>query len=198
MKKVITLFIALLIGVAAHAQLNTWYVGGIAGFGASSSDAALNPKTNTWAFGPEVGVFLNQNWSVGLVLRVDGSSTKNDDGDVSSTSMFMPNVYARRWWNAGEKLNLFVGLDASFGSGSTTNYVPTETTTDMSSFNTNLNLGVAYALAQRWTLVLKLATLSYNSETVGDVTTTDFGLLVDGNVTTAQFIFVGVYWTFLP
>ncbi len=198
MKKLIILFIGLFLGIAASAQLNTWYVGGIVGFGTSSSDAALNPSTTTWAFGPEVGAFIGDSWSVGLVLGLDGSSTKNDDGDVSKSSMFMPNIYGRNWWNVGEHLNLFTGLDVAFGSGSTTTYIPAESTTEMSKFSTNLNLGIAYALAERWTLLLKVAALDFTSQKVGDITTTNFGFKADGNVTNGQFIFVGVYWTFLP
>ena len=182
-------------------QGGSWYVGGIAGFSTESSDNNNNPVTNMWYFGPEVGTFFNERWSAGLVLGLDGMSQKNDLGDLEKRSAFVPNLYGRRWWSAGERLGIFAGLDASFGMGSTTVYDQdnngAETKKDMSSLNFNLNAGVAYALAQRWTLLLKFAALGFQSETVGDVKTNTFGLVADGNVTSNQFIFVGLYWNFI-
>ena len=201
MKKAVIVFTLSLISMGAFAQGGSWYVGGIVGYNTQSSDQAKNPTTNMWYFGPEIGTFFNANWSAGLVLGLDGMSQKNDDGDIMKRSSFVPNLYGRRWWNVGEKLNLFAGLDASFGSGSTTMYDQNnngeETKEDFSSFSSNINAGVAYALAQRWTLLLKFAALGYSSETTGDITTTQFGLVADGNITSNQFIFVGLYWTFL-
>lgn len=184
-------------------QGGSWYVGGIAGFSQSSSDENLNPKTTTWEFGPEVGTFFNEKWSAGIVLGLSGSSSKNDDGDLFESSMFMPNIYGRRWWSAGDKLGIFAGLDVNFGSGSTTTFGEEEVKTEMTAFGSNLNVGVAYALAQRWTLLMKFAALGYGSETekgqdgAPDVTDTNFGLVADGNITTDQFIFVGLYWNFI-
>jgi hypothetical protein len=73
-----------------------------------------------------------------------------------------------------------------------------EITVDNSSFDVNLNAGVAYAMAQRWTLLFKFAGLGYTSSKQGDLTTNDFGFVADGNITNGQFIFIGLYWTFKP
>ena len=195
MKKAFIISGLLLFSLASFAQ-KSWYVGGIAGYNQSKSDATDNPTMINWSFGPEIGVFFNENWSAGLVLGASGQSTKDDEGDISKKSNFAPNFYGRRWWSAGERLGIFAGLDVSFGSGSTTNYLPTENTVDNSTFGMNVNAGVAYALAQRWTLLMKFAALGYSSEKSGDETTTNFGLVGDGNITSDQFIFVGLYWTF--
>lgn len=182
----------------AWSQGGSWYVGGIAGFNQQSDDGTLNPSITNWYFGPEVGTFFNEKWSAGIVVGLNGSNSKNDDGDISKSSTFMPNIYGRRWWSVGEKLSLFAGLDVNFGSGSTTTYEPEEMKVETTSFGTNLNGGVAYALAQRWTLLMKFSALGYTSEKTGDITTSNFGLIADGNITSNQFIFVGLYWTFIP
>src|SRR5690606_29364646 len=132
----------------------------------------------------EVGVGIGENWSVGLVLGINGSKVKNDDGDISSTFMFMPDIYGRRWWTMGDRLKLFAGLDVTFGSGNTTLYdfpLPgSDTKTDMSAFGVNLNSGIAYSMAERWTLLFKLAGVGYDSSTTGDNTDNTFWLLGDG------------------
>ena len=114
--------------------------------------------------------------------------------------MINPDVYVRRWFNIGEHLNLFVGLDVAVGSGTTTIYGGGPNGDDeeqkSSSFNANLNTGIAYSLSERWALLFKLATLGYTSSTVEGNTSTQFGFLADGNITTGQFIFIGVYYTF--
>lgn len=185
------------------AQGGSWYVGGIAGFSTQNSNDNNNESMNSWYFGPEVGTFINEKWSAGLVVGMNGTSRKNDNGDIMSSSTIAPNVYGRRWWSAGEKLSIFTGLDVSVGSGSQSNFDQNqvETKTKTSTFNTNLNAGIAYALADRWTLLLKFAALGFDSHTQKmdgqeDINTTTFGLVADGNITSNQFIFVGVYWTF--
>lgn len=203
MKKLFTLCAVVLFAFGAKAQLNNWYVGGIIGFSSTSSDYNDNWKSTSWAFGPEVGVGIGENWSVGLVLGMSGSNTKDDLGDISSQFMLMPDIYGRRWWTLADRLKLFTGLDVTFGTGSMTNYVTsqqgvTEVTTDVSSFGVNLNSGIAYSLADRWTLLFKLAGVGFDSSTSGDNTDNTFWLLGDGNVTNGNFLFVGIYWTFLP
>lgn len=190
--------VACLVASAAFAQGGSWYVGGVASFNSSSSDADGAPKTTSWSFSPEVGTFFNEKWSAGLALGLSGSNSKNDDGDIYEKSEFGPALYGRRWWKAGDKLSLFTGLDVSFGTGTSTTFEPTEVEVETSSFGLNLNAGAAYALADRWTLLFKFAGLGYTSEKEGDVTRNSFGLLADGNVTGDQFIFVGLYYTFIP
>jgi hypothetical protein len=201
MKKLLFIF-ALTIGyMGAFAQGGSWYVGGLVGFDSKSEDFGKNKSETSWYFSPEVGTFLNDQWSVGLALSLNGSSESNDDGDIMSSSMFAPDLYGRRWWSVGDYLSLFVGLDVAFGSGSTTTYRTgpnnEDETFDKSMFATNVNGGVAFAMAQRWTLLLKFAALGYESTTVDDNSSSRFGLIADGNVTSNQFIFVGLYYTFL-
>lgn len=202
MKKLITLCVVVLFAFGAKAQLNNWYVGGIIGFSSNSEDYGNNTKTTSWAFGPEVGVGIGENWSVGLVLGLNGMNVSDDNGDVSSTFMFVPDIYGRRWWTLADRLKLFAGLDLTFGSGNSTQYnvgqQGVDVVTDVSSFGVNLNSGIAYSLADRWTLLFKLAGVGFDSSTRADNTDTTFWLLGDGNVTNGNFLFVGIYWTFLP
>ena len=146
------LFIALLCITTSGliAQGKSWYVGGIAGYSTENTNDNKNQVMNSWYFGPEVGLFFNDQWSAGLVVGMDGSSTKNDDGDIMSMTTIAPNLYGRRWWSAGEKLGIFTGLDVSFGSGSQSNFDQNqmETKSEMTNFNTNLNAGIAYALCR--------------------------------------------------
>lgn len=205
MKKLITLCVVVLFALGAKAQLNNWYVGGIAGFSNTSEDDNVNTKTTSWAFGPEVGVGIGENWSVGLVLGMNGRSVKDDVGDQSSSFMLMPDIYGRRWWTVADRLKLFAGLDVMFGTGSMTNYsypqgVQTEVVTDMSQFGANLNGGIAYSMADRWALLLKLAGVGFNSVDDGGPAENQFWFLADGNVVQPsfqQFLFIGVYYTFL-
>ena len=202
MKKICVIALVALTPAIGLAQGGSWYVGGIAGFNTSSTNTADHPKSSSWSFGPEVGTFFNAKWSAGIALGLSGDKTKNDHGDISSTSLFQPDLYVRHWCPVGDRFNLFAGLDLSFGSGKTTEYgdhelgIP-DTESKTSTFGANLNLGVTYALADRWTLLMKVATLGYSSSKTGDVTTTSFGLLADGNVLDGQFVYMGLYWTFL-
>jgi opacity protein-like surface antigen len=196
MNRVFLVLVLSICTASVFAQGGSWYVGGEVGYNSTSSDATGDPSTTNWTLGPEVGTFFNEKWSAGLVLKFQGSSSKNDDGDISKSNSFSPDLYGRRWWKAGDRLNLFTGLDVAFGSGSTTTYGVEDVTVDNSNFGVNLNGGAAYAMADRWTLLLKLAGLGYSSNKVGDVTTTEFGLVADGNITSNQFVFIGVYYTF--
>ena len=143
MKKLFTLCVVVLFAFGAKAQLSNWYVGGIVGFNNTSSNDDVNTKSLSWAFGPEFGASIGENWSAGLVLGLSGSNVKDDDGDVSSAFMLMPDIYVRRWWGIAERLNLFVGVDMIFGTGTTTMYnvgqPPEDQETEMSSFGANLN-----------------------------------------------------------
>lgn len=211
MKKLITLCVVVLFAFGAKAQLNNWYVGGMVGFrqfndemGTGNPNNPINTEsTAAWWLAPEVGVGIGERFSVGLVLGLSGENVSDDNGDVSSTFTFMPDIYGRRWFPVGEKLNLFVGVDVPFGFGSQTDYNDPDdpnddTESDVSSFGVNLNSGLGYSLAERWTLLFKFALAGYEQETRGDLTDSSVGLLADGNVTNNPFIFVGLYWTFLP
>lgn len=198
MKKLLLIMVIAVMTASAYGQGGSWYVGGVASYNSSKTDTDLNPTTNSWSFGPEVGTFFNADWSAGIALGLSGSSSKDDDEDIQESSQFAPTLYGRRWWKAGDKLGIFAGLDLSFGSGKTTYHIPEDEEFETSSFGVNVNAGVAYALADRWTLLFKFAGLGYRSEKEGDVTTNSFGLLADGNITANQFIFVGLYYTFIP
>jgi hypothetical protein len=172
-----------LLATSAFGQGGSWYIGGTGSYSSSSSDADLNPTMSSWTFNPEVGTFFNAKWSAGLTLGLGGSTTSNDDGDLSESSQFLPSVYGRRWWSAGDKLGLFAGLDVAFGSGSSSTFTPEEVEVETSSFGVNLNAGVAYAFADRWTFLMKFATLGYRTEEVGEETTNSFGLMADSYAT---------------
>ena len=200
MKKTLFTLTTVLLALLAQSQ-NSWYVGGLVGFASQNQNYGTNVHTSAWSVSPEIGTAFNANWSAGFVLGLSGSSTSDDNGDINKTMMFVPDIYGRRWFNLGERLRLFAGLDVSFGSGTTTMYNAGQNGEDLesktSSFNTNLNTGIAYSLADRWTLLFKLATLGFTTTTVDDNTTSEFGLLADGNITAAGFLFIGVYYSFI-
>ena len=65
MKKVFLTLALMLTTMVASAQ---WYVGGGIGF---SKSEALEEETTNFAFAPEIGYTINDNWTVGAALEVD-------------------------------------------------------------------------------------------------------------------------------
>lgn len=190
MKKIYLVALVTLIPTIGFAQGGSWYVGGIAGYNASSTN---DVKSSSWSFGPEVGTFLNAKWSAGLALGFGGEQSKNDLNNYSSVR-FQPDLYVRHWCPVADRLNLFVGLDLTFGTGKS-KIMGTESKSTL--YGANLNAGLTYALADRWTLLMKFAGLGYTSTKIGGTTTSNFNLLADGNVLDGQFMFIGLYWTFI-
>jgi hypothetical protein len=213
MKKVILLFVFALANIMAYAQTGSWYLGGVAGVSSNASEnASGNTTTSTdWAFGPEVGTFLKDDIQLGVFLGLSGGKTKDDAGDISKYSIFSPTLYGRKFFKITDNFSTFAGLYLNIGSGSSTNYTGTPTTTDLSGFGIRLGVGVAYALSPRFTAVGQYGLLGYQStnekvngtDDGGDtsfgfgVNTVGYGTLVQGNGSGAVFN-IGIYYTIKP
>jgi hypothetical protein len=208
MKKSILLFVFALANIMVYAQTGSWYLGGVAGLSSNGSEnASGNTTTSTdWAFAPEVGTFLKDDIQLGVFLGLSGGKTKDDVGDISKYSIFSPTIYSRKFFKITDNFSTFAGLYLNIGTGSSTSYSGTPTTTDLSGFGIRLGVGVAYALSPRFTAVGQYGLLGYQStnekvngtDSGGDnsfgfgVNTVGYGTLVQGNGSGAVFN-IGIY-----
>jgi hypothetical protein len=216
MKRTIIIFSIVLIGFAGIAQEGSWYIGGLAGYGSSTSKDANDNKSvdSDWAFGPEVGTFLTDRLQLGIVAGLMGSSGKIGDNKDYSYSSFSPTVYVRHFYNITDNFSAFGGLYLGYISG-TMKYYSYETGSEevdeysQSGFSGRVGIGVALALSPRFTAVGQYGLLGFSSVTnkAGDTETTtdtsfDFGVntvggsyFSQGNGSGAVFN-IGIYYTF--
>ncbi len=208
MKKGILLLMGVCFLGVAFAQQGSWYVGGVANYGAKTTKQPNNPDytLTSWAFGPEVGTFLKDNLQLGLYLGLSGSSEKDDNGEISSSSNFSPTLYTRKFFTITDNFSAFGGLYLSYISGSATNYAGTGAERKTSGFGARLGIGVAYALSPRFTVVGQYGLLGYqsvsfksNGNDAGSESSFDFGVNTIGYGSLGQTggVFnVGLYYTF--
>lgn len=204
MKKALILISMVAMSTVAVAQKGSWYVGGNVGFGSTTSkDANDNKTTNSsWTLGPEVGTFLKDDIQVGLVLGLGGSKEKNDSADVSSSSNFGPTLYVRKFWKFTDNFSGFAGLYLNYVGGKMTDFNP-QPTGDVeykqSGFGAKIGVGVAYAIAPRFTLVGQYGILGWQSvktTSEGNDISTDSNFGLNVNTTGAAVFNVGIYYTF--
>ncbi|MGV9013479.1 MAG: outer membrane beta-barrel protein [Flavobacteriales bacterium] len=198
MKKASLIALVTLLPAFCSAQGGSWYVGGVAGFSSSSNNQGDNEAYSSWSLAPEVGTYFNARWSAGIALGMSGTHYESDISGSRETTVLQPVLYVRRWCPVGDRFSLFTGLDLSGGVGRSTITPVGQPHQEVSynGFGANLNAGVTYALADRWTLMMKFAALGYNYSKNGSVTTNEFRFLADGNVLNSQFVNVGLYYTF--
>jgi len=211
MKKVLLLWVFSASAIAAAAQTGNWYVGGVAGFGSSTNESASGFKStdSNWAFGPEVGTFLKDDIQLGLYLGLSGSSQKNDNGDVESSTSINPTIYGRKFFKITDNFSTFAGLYLAFISGTTKDLTSTPTTEFTNSgFGVSLGFGIAYALSPRFTAVGQYGLVGYRSITnkvdgnnAGSSSGFDFGVNTIGSSSFSQgngsgSVFnIGLYYT---
>lgn len=210
MNKLVLSLAFILAALVASAQKGSWYVGGVVSY-ASETSKTPTGFTNTvsgWALGPEVGTFLKDDIQLGLYLGLSGSSEKDDNGDISSSSDFSPTVYGRKFFKITDDFSAFGGLYLSFISGSITTYTGGggSNETKGSGVGMRLGVGVAYALSPRFTAVGQYGLLGYqsvsykqNGNDAGSVSNFDFGVNTIGYGSQGQSggIFnIGLYYTF--
>ena len=211
MKRALFIIALVASSMISMAQKGSWYVGGVVGFNSNTSKTASGFKTVTssWAFGPEVGTFLKDDIQLGFVLGLGGSSLKNDNNKLESSSNFSPTVYGRKFFKITDNFSTFAGLYLNFTSGTTTFYYPTVKVTQ-SGFGVRLGVGVAYALSPRFTAIGQYGLMGYqsvNNKTGGvdngSSSSFDFGvntvgnsILRQGNGSGAVFN-IGLYYTFI-
>jgi hypothetical protein len=201
--------------IIAMAQAGSFYAGGVVGFSTETSKPASGAgKTvdSDWAFGPEVGTFLQDDIQLGIALGIFGSTSKTDDNKTSSFTALSPTVYSRKFFKISDNFSTFAGLYLNYTSVNSKAYSATTTTESTAAgLGLRVGIGVAYALSPRFTAVgqyglLGFQSLNYKtngSETSKD-TSFDFGvntigapILSQGNGSGAAFN-IGLYYTFMP
>ena len=209
MKKALFILTMVASSFVAMAQKGNWYVGGVVGFASNTAKATNGFKTtsSSWAFGPEGGTFLKDDIQLGLALGLGGSSEKDDNGKIFTSTNFSPTVYVRKFFKVTDDFSMFAGFYLNYLSGKTTDYNPTTESTQ-SGIGLRLGVGVAYALSPRFTAVGQYGLMGYQSVTNkvdGNNTGTDssfnFGVNTVGSSTLSQgngsgAVFnIGIYYT---
>src|SRR5260221_4508117 len=207
-----TLFIMTMVACSfiSFAQKGNWYVGGVVGYASNTLKSASGFKTtsSSWAFAPEAGTFLKEDIQLGLALGVSGSSLKDDNGKIYTSSSFSPTAYVRKFFKVTDDFSMFAGFYLNYLSGKTTSY-PSGTESTQSGVGLRLGVGIAYALSPRFTAVGQYGLMGYQSVTskvAGNTTGTDssfnFGVNTVGGSTLSQgngsgAVFnIGLYYTF--
>ncbi len=106
MKKILLSFAVACVSLAASAQ---GYVGGSVGIASSKTDGA--DAVTTYQFLPEIGVNLDQNWSIGTVVGWGKGNPVQYEGE--SRNYFKLAPYARYTFVRSKYVNAFV--DGGFG-----------------------------------------------------------------------------------
>lgn len=214
MKKVLVLISMIALSSASMAQKGSWYIGGLAGYGSSTSKDANDKKdvTSSWAFAPEVGTFLKDDIQVGIALGLDGSTSKYDGTEYAKSSGFNPTLYGRKFYKVTDNFSVFSGLYFNYISGKVTDTDNLGVKTEMkqSGFGVRVGIGVAYALSPKFTAVGQYGLLGYqsvNNEVAGNDAGSDSGFdigvntvggssFAQGNGSGSVFN-VGIYYTFM-
>ena len=197
----------------AHAQKNSFYIGGQAGFNSTTTTVDNNgvssttSKLNNYSFSPEVGTFLTNQVQLGVGFTFSGSKqeTPYSVGTSASTSInrYGGTVYSRYFFGEGN-FRPFVGVNVSVLPGNSTvesgGVVGTTTKYNTMDFGANLNAGFGYGLTKRLAVVGSFGTFGFQSSTSKQkdgnmkTTTNNFGL----NANTLGNLFtVGVYYTLI-
>lgn len=210
MKKIL-LIIAMTSSITLMAQQGSWYVGGVVGYSSSTAKSSTGFKntSSSWAFAPEGGTFLKDDIQLGLALGISGSSLKNDNGKISTSSNISPTLYSRKFFKITDNFSTFTGLYLNFSSGKTTNYTPASVESTDSGIGLRLGVGIAYALSPRFTAVGQYGLMGYQSVSskvagndAGSNSSFNFGVNTVGSSTLSQgngsgAVFnIGIYYTF--
>ena len=211
MKKLCLVLIIVLISAISYAQKGSWYIGGVGGYGSHTTDPVNGTKStsNTWAVGPEVGTFLQNDIQLGFILGLNGSTEKNGDNKIAESTNFSPTIYVRKFKKITDNFSLFSGLYFNYLSGNVKDFVPTEVKMTGSGFGISVGVGAAFALSPRWTAVGQYGLLGYSSVTFKEdgtksSTESDFNFgvntvgsssFVQGNGSGSVFN-IGLYYTF--
>src|SRR5580765_5351047 len=145
MKKQLLVLMIVFTSAISYAQKGSWYIGGVGGYGSNSQEPTSGEKTttNTWAFGPEIGTFLQNNIQLGFIIGLNGSSEKTGDSKTSESSSFAPTIYVRNFKKITDNFSLFTGLYAGYLSGTEKDFVPNETKMTGSGFSISVGVGMA-------------------------------------------------------
>ena len=192
------------------AQHGNWYVGGIVSYASNNNKAANGFQTtsSSWNFAPEGGTFLKDDIQLGLALGLGGSSVKNDNGKVSSSTDFSPTGYVRKFFKITDNFSAFAGFYLNYINTKSTNYTPVPSVeSTQSGVGLRLGVGIAYALSPRFTTIGQYGLLGYQSytnkvggNTTGTVSSFNFGVNTVGssalNLGNGAVFNIGLYYTF--
>lgn len=200
MKNVLILISLVTLSSVSMAQQGSWYLGGLAGFSSSTSEAAgsgIKDVNSGWVFGPEFGTFLKDDIQVGIALGISGGKREVDGNDVSKSSALNPTVYGRKFFKITDNFSTFAGLYLSLISEKTTDYGPT-VETKASGFGARVGVGVAYALSPKFTAVGQYGLLGFESvknKVDGTETGTDSSFDFGVNTVGGSVFNIGLYYT---
>ena len=162
MKKVLLIAIIFIASSSLLAQKGSVYVGGALGF-----------SEDYYRVAPEAGYWLQESLQLGAVI-----SYESDKKGGTETKTFKPHVYFRKFFPMGEKFALYAGANVRYAStdvgGASTSY------TDLF-----VDLGFSYALAKRWGVVGRVASIGQINET----------FTVDFDMSSQPLFNVGIYYT---
>lgn len=173
MKKLLLYIFIISMGATVSAQKGSMYIGG----GAAYNDG-------DWRLAPELGTWLSDDLQLGLVSSYS-KSTVGSIFDPNESSVLAPHLYLRKWKSISEDFSLYVGLNARYSYVKLTSSFPNSSVSD-SIFDGFLDFGFAFAIAPRWGMVGRVASIGYINE--------NFDL--DINLSPGSMFNVGLYYTF--
>ena len=162
MKKLLIIAIVFAATTSVSAQKGSIYAGGAIGF-----------KEDYFKIAPEAGYWVQESLQLGAVLSYE--SDKIGGTDVKT---FKPHVYFRKFFPLGEKFAVYAGANVRYAS--------TDTNGTSSSYTDFfVDLGFSYALAERWGVVGRVAS-------IGQI---DEEFILDFNMSQQPLFNVGIYYT---
>jgi outer membrane protein len=195
---------------ASMAQKGSWYVGGLAGFSASTDKDATNNNLKTvyssWAFSPELGTFLTNEVQLGFVVGLSGDTEKFDGEKRYQSFSFSPTLYGRYFFKITDNFSTFTGIYLQYISGNDKTFYGDYYREDElyktthSGFGAKLGIGVCYALSPRFSILGQYGLLGWSSignkdkdgNKLGTSSDFDFGV----NTVSGSVFNVGIYYTF--
>src|SRR5690554_4165325 len=126
MKKILLTVALLAIGVNLQAQEASeaggfegkWWIMGQAGYGQTDDYVGgVKVKTSDYSIVPAVGYFVSPTVTVGAAVGYLGSEVKPKGGDKATSSSFIVQPLARKYWGAGGNLYFFGQLAVPFQFG---------------------------------------------------------------------------------
>jgi hypothetical protein len=180
MKTYTTIAALMLIHVSLSAQ-DKGFVSGTIGFSSEKTDPEgkrSDETTNTFRFGPAVGINLSAQHVVGLALDFNTTKTTSlvEVMDVSGNpvlveqrskeSLFEIAPFYRYMKSAGDKFLLYGQLKAGIGFGKQTTEAdrsPDQPETKLSTFRVGIGPGIVFVPATRWALSADWGLIGYSS-----------------------------------
>lgn len=165
MKKLLLVGAVALFG-AVNAQIaqGTMYVSGNVGYeGVKNNNSDVTG--DRFSVVPTVGYFVASNVAVGVGVGYSSESVKNNEGVKKSTSAFVVEPFARKYWNVSDNVLLFGQLSVPMAFGNDKVKVDSkEISKDkFSGFGVVVKPGIDYVIAPNWTIEATLGEFGYRT-----------------------------------